>query len=108
VLLQKKGIVDMKNYTYGHVIKDKGYVELPVAEYTANQLDMKKFIESMSSVIVEAKCGWSGVRYEVMKHKVGDVAEYMVLYCNKGGSRWIPITANSKGSNFSVLGENLW
>lgn len=99
----------MKNYTYGWVIEDKGYVKLPVTEYTENQMDMNKFIESMSSVIVEARCGWSGVRYEVVKHrKYEDILEYMVLYCNGGGSRWIPISGNSKGSNFSVLGENLW
>ncbi len=99
----------MKNYTYGWVIKDKGYVELPVTEYTDEQMDMRKFIKSMSAVIVEARCGWDGVRYEVVKHnEIGNVLEYMVLYCNGGGSRWIPITENSKGSNFSVLGENLW
>lgn len=98
----------MKNYTYGWAIKDKGYVELPVTEYNDYQMDMRKFIKSMSSVIVEAQCGWSGVRYEVMKHERGDVLEYMVLYCDGGGSRWIPITDNSKGCNFSVLGENLW
>ena len=99
----------MKNYTYGWVIKDKGYVELPESAYTENQLDMMKFIHSMSDVIAEARCGWSGVRYEVVKHnKLGNILEYMVLYCNGGGSRWIPISGNSKGSNFSVLGENLW
>lgn len=99
----------MKNYTYGWLIKDKGYVELSESEYTENQLDMMKFIRSMSTVIVEARCGWSGVRYEVVKHyEREDVLEYMVLYCNGGGSRWIPISGNSKGSNFSVLGENLW
>lgn len=99
----------MKNYTYGWLVRDKGYVELPVDEYTEEQKDMREFINSMSAVIVEAGCGWDGVRYEVMKHNERcDTAEYMVLYCNGGGSRWIPITANSKGSNFSVLGENLW
>ena len=99
----------MKNYNYGWAIKNKGYVELPVTEYTDNQMDMRKFIKSMSFVIAEAKCGWSGVRYEVVKHDKNDnVLEYMVLYCNGGGDRWIPITGNSKGSNFSVLGENLW
>lgn len=98
----------MKNYTYGHVIKGRGYVEIPVTEYTDSQLDMRKFIKSMSAIIVEARCGWDGVRYEVVKHKErGDTAEYMVLYCI-GGERWIPISANSKGCNFSVLGENLW
>lgn len=99
----------MKNYTYGWFLEDKGYVELPVTEYTDNQVDMSKFIEAISAVIVEARCGWSGVRYAVVKNKKwGDVLEYMVLYCNGGGSRWIPISGNSKGSNFSVLGENLW
>ena len=99
----------MKNYTYGWVIRDKGFSELQITEYTAEQKDMMEFIKSMSSIIKKAKCGWDGVRYEVMAHKDGNgVAEYMVLYCNNGGSRWINITANSKGCNFSVLGENLW
>ena len=98
----------MKNYTYGHVIKDRGFIELPVGEYTEHQLDMGKFINSMSSVIADARCGWDGVRYEVMIHeKTGGTAEYMVLHCD-GGERWIPISGNSKGANFSVLGENLW
>lgn len=99
----------MKNYTYGWLIKDNGYVELPESAYTDNQLDMMKFIQSMSEVIVEARCGWSGIRYEVVKHNEReDMLEYMVLYCDGGGSRWIPINGNSKGCNFSVLGENLW
>lgn len=88
----------MKNYTYGWAVRDKGYAEIAVDEYTDEQKDMMEFIKSMSAVIVEARCGWNGVRYEVMKHSErGDIAEYMVLYCNGGGSRWIPITANSKG-----------
>lgn len=99
----------MKNYTYGWMIKDMGYAEVPVADYTESQLDMSNFIKSMCEVIGDARCGWDGVRYEVMKHnKNADTSEYMVLYCNNGGSRWIPIGGNSKGCNFSVLGENLW
>ena len=98
----------MKNYTYGHVIKDRGFVSASINEYTKNQLDMSKFVESMSSVIAGAKCGWDGVKYEVMKHdKSGGTAEYMVLYCDSG-ERWIPISGNSKGCNFEVLGQNLW
>ena len=99
----------MKNYTYGNVIKSRGYIEVPIEEYTEYQLNMKKFIDSMSAVIVDARCGWEKVRYAIMKHnEVGGTLEYMVL-CNDGKDiRWIPIEGNSKGSNFSVLGENLW
>lgn len=97
----------MKNYTYGWDIKNRGYVEMQVTEYTESQNNMSKFIESMSAVIRDARCGWDGVRYEVMKHENGHTNEYMVLYCS-GGERWIPISGNSKGCNFSVLGENLW
>ena len=96
----------MKNYTYGWLLKERGYVE--ELEYTASQTDMKKFIESMSTIITESRCGWSGVKYKVMKHDNGDVNEYMVLWVEGGGERWIPINGNSKGCNFSVLGENLW
>lgn len=98
----------MKNYTYGWVLRDKGYVEVDEAEYTERQMDMKEFIESMSIVIKSAKCGWDGVRYKVMKYMDCSIEKYMVLYCNDGGERWIPINGNSKGCNFSVLGENLW
>lgn len=97
----------MKNYTYGWAIRNNGYTEASVSEYTKEQVDMGMFINSMSTVIKDARCGWGGVRYEVMKHETGHTKEYMVLYCD-GGERWIPIGGNSKGCNFSVLGENLW
>lgn len=97
------------NYTYGWVLKDRGYVEVPESEYTERQIDTKNFVESMSKVINSAQCGWDGVRYGAMK--IHDDTEYyeefMILYCD-GGERWIPISGNSKGANFSVLGENLW
>lgn len=98
----------MKNYTYGWMIKDRGFVEMPVDDYSIEQKDMKEFIDSMSPIIFASRCGWHGVRYEVMEHENGSTEEYMVLYCNGGGSRWIPISGNSRGCNFSVLGENLW
>lgn len=98
----------MKNYTYGWFVRDNGYTEVSVTDYTESQIDMREFIKLMSSVIAESRCGWDGVRFEVMKHsKRCDIVEYMVLYCD-GGERWIPINGNSKGCNFSVLGENLW
>lgn len=96
-----------KNYTYGWMLKEKGYVEVPEAEYTERQIDMKNYIESMSAVIKAAQCGWDGVRYKVMRYMDSSIEKFMVLYCD-GGERWIPITGNSKGCNFSVLGENLW
>ena len=98
----------MKNYTYGWMLKLNGYEELSVNKYDDRQLDMMNFVSSMSAVISDSNCGWSGVRYEIMKKENGHTEEYMVLYCDGGGSRWIPITGNSKGCNFSVLGENLW
>ena len=98
----------MKNYTYEWVIKDRGFVEVDKGEYDDRQIDMNEFINSMSNVIVSSKCGWDGVEYKVMKHPLGAINEYMILYCNEGGKRWILINGNSKGCNFSVLGENLW
>lgn len=97
-----------KNYTYGWLLKDRGYVEIPESEYTKRQLEMKDFIESMSKIIRTAQCGWSGVKYKVMKYMDDSMEKFMVLYCDDGGERWIPINGNSKGCNFSVLGENLW
>jgi hypothetical protein len=97
----------MKNYTYGWRLKELGYVEMPEEQYTDRQKDMKEYIDVLSEAVREAKCGWDGVRYAVMQHRDGFIEKYMVLYTD-GGDRWIPITGNSKGCNFSVLGENLW
>lgn len=99
----------MKNYTYGWELKDKGYVEIQKESYDKYQKEMDEFICHTSNVIAEAKCGWDGVKYVVMKHKdCKDYSEFMVLWVKGGGSRWIPITGNSKGCNFEVLGKNLW
>ena len=98
----------MKNYTYKWMLEDRGYTEISVNEYDKYQIDMMKFVESMSNVISDSVCGWDGVRYAVMRHKESPYTEpYMVLYCGSA-ERWIPVCGNSKGCNFSVLGENLW
>ena len=98
----------MKNYTYGWRLEELGYTELPESEYTDRMLDMKEYIDALSEVVVKAKCGWDGVEYKVMKYTDDSYEKYMRLYANGGGSRWIPITGNSKGCNLEVLGENLW
>lgn len=99
----------MKNYTYGWDIENRGYTEVDKSKYTESQIGMSRFIELMSIAIESAKCGWSGVKYKVMEHiENKDIREYMVLYSGNHGVRWIPIDGNSKGCNFSVLGENLW
>ena len=96
----------MRNYSYTHVIKNRGYVEIPETEYTTDQSEMKEFIDSMSTVIKQAKCGWERVRFAVMEID-GYQDEFMVI-CNDGlDIRWIPINGNSEICNFIVLGENL-
>ncbi len=98
----------MKNYTYGWKLRDMGYVEMPEEEYTERMWDMKKFVDKLSDIVKEAKCGWDGVWYRVMKYTDDSFEKFMVLYVDGSGERWIPITGNSKGCNLSVLGENLW
>lgn len=98
----------MKNYTYKWKLDELGFVEVSKEEYSDSQKDMMEFIENMSNIIKSANCGWDGVRYALMKNTKHDYySAYMVLYC-KGAERWIPIEGNSKGCNFSVLGENIW
>ena len=98
----------MKNYTYSWVLRDRGYIEIDQSAYTAAQMDMKKYIDMLSDVVVAAQCGWDGVVYKVMQSRYGDVESFMVLTVDGTGERWIPITGNSKGANLQVLGENLW
>lgn len=97
----------MKNYTYGWKLENMGYTELPENDFTDSMFEMKEFINDMSMVIKNANCGWDGVWYKVMECRGGH-SEYMVLHIDGHGERWIPISGNSKGANFSVLGENLW
>ena len=98
----------MKNYTVGWRLKEQGWTEVPEERYTDRQIDMKKYIDVLSAAVKQAKCGWDGVRYAVMKYTDDSIEKFMVLWVNGGGSRWIPITGNSKGCCLSVLGENLW
>jgi len=98
----------MKSYTYGWMLKDKGYVEMDESEYTAAQMETKQYIDMLSDVVVAAQCGWDGVEYKVMKHPHWESRPYMVLCVGGTGERWIPIAGNSKGCNLQVLGENLW
>lgn len=99
----------MKNYTFGWKLKEMGYVEIPESKYTERQKDDKKFIDKLSDIVKEAKCGWDGVEYVVMGHYDHEYTEpYMVLCVDGYRERWIPISGNSKGCNLSVLGENLW
>jgi hypothetical protein len=97
-----------KNYTYEWEIKERGFVEVSEAEYTERQKEHGDFIKALSDVVVKAKCGWDGVKYKVMKNKLGHTAPYMVLYVGDNGERWIPVEGNSMGCNLQVLGENLW
>ena len=98
----------MKNYTYGWVLRDRGYREIPESEYTEAMLDMKKFIDMLSNVVKQAKCGWDSVEYKVMNHPFGGHEVYMVLCVDNRGERYIPITGNSKGCNLEVIGQNLF
>lgn len=98
----------MKNYTYDWQLKNLGYVEMPLDDYTESMWDMKEYVGMLSNVVIKAKCGWDSVEYKVMKHASGSINEYMVLCVDGHGERYIPISGNSKGSNLSVLGENLW
>jgi hypothetical protein len=98
----------MKNYTYGWKLREQGYVEVPEEQYTDRQKDMQEYIKLLSEVVRKGHCGWSGVEYKVMKYIDGSIEKFMRLWVEDGGSRWIPITGNSMGCNFSVLGENLW
>ena len=45
----------MKNYTFGWRLKDLGYVEMPLDDYTESMWDMKGYIELLSNAIVASK-----------------------------------------------------
>lgn len=97
----------MKNYTYGWKLKEQGFVEVPEEQYTGEESARRDYVNLLSEVVQKAHCGWDGVKYKVMRFN-DCFREYMVLWCDGGGSRWIHITDNSLGCCLSDLGENLW
>ena len=97
----------MKNYIYKEELRGK-YVEVPEAEYTDRQKDMKEFVDMLSNVVATAKCGWDGVWYKVMEYEDGSIEKFMVLHVGGDGVRWIPINGNSKGCNLEMIGKSLW
>jgi hypothetical protein len=103
----------MKNYIYKwQVGGGLEWREVPEDKYTERQKEHKEFIDMLSAVVKKAKCGWDEVKYKVIEYDdVFDSKSYstfMVLCIDGHEERWIPITGNSMGCNFSVLGENLW
>lgn len=98
----------MSNYTFEWELKQNGWTEIPEDSYSKHQKDKAEYIAVLSEAVSKAKCGWVGVRYAVMQHTDDVIAEYMVLWVEGGGSRWIPINGNSKGACLSDLGKNLW
>ena len=103
----------MKNYMYHYQIKER-FVEVPESDYTSRMWNNKEYIDVLSDAVVLANCGWDKVAYKVMRYKeMTECREFMVLCVRTDVdkwdlARWIPIDGNSKGCNFSVLGENLW
>ena len=98
----------MKNYFDKQYLEYTGYTEIPKIKFSKAQEEMYDFINSISPIIKNAKCGWDGVYFTVMEHPNNtELHEFMVLYSGSYG-RYIPVNGNSKGCNFSVLGENLW
>lgn len=104
----------MKNYMYKWQIGNgfDSWEEVPEEQYTERQKEHKEFIDMLSAVVKKANCGWDEVKYKVIKYEAGTDKEcfekFMVLCIDGHEERWIPITGNSMGCNFAVLGENLW
>jgi len=103
----------MKNYIYKwQVGGGLEWREVSEDKYTERQKEHKEFINMLSAVVKKAQCGWDEVKYKVIEYDdVFDSKSYstfMVLCIDGHEERWIPITGNSMGCNFSVLGENLW
>lgn len=104
----------MKNYIYKFQVGNgyDSWEEVPEEQYTERKKAHKEFINMLSAVVKQAKCGWDEVKYKVIKYEAGTDGEcfdtFMVLCVDGREERWIPITGNSMGCNLSVLGENIW
>ena len=103
----------MKYYTFAHILKDKGFVEVPKTSYEpcndAKQMWVEKYLEP---AIIHAKCGWESVKYVLMRNEVANITEeYVILSGDKNDpmdGRYIDITANSKGAIINAVSDNLW
>ena len=102
----------MKDYTFAHVLKERGFSEIPEESYKpcydAKKIWVERYLEP---TVVSANCGWESVKYVLMKIPCSDVAEYVVLASDKNepkDGRYINITAYSKGAILCAVADNLW
>lgn len=102
----------MKGYTYAHVLKERGFVEVPKEYLIPRHEEKRAFVEAyLEPAIINANCGWASVKYILMKHSDEGFREYVVLASNAKNpmdGRYVEVTANSKGSIISEVAENLW
>lgn len=99
----------MKNYTFTHVIKERGGIELDWHDWTENQIRHSTYIEKfLAPAVINSDTGWDNLVYKVIKYPNGSISTYMVLCVDGIPERWIPIEGNSKGCNLQILGENIF
>ena len=99
----------MKNYLYTFEIKERNGKELSWQEYTENEQAHCAYIDvDLRNALVDANCGWDGLKYKVIEYPGGIRVPYMVLYVGKNPERWIPVEGNSRGANLQALGRNIW
>ena len=99
------------NYMWELTIKERGYIDIPVTEWSDVHIEKYKFTEKrLSPTLKASRCGWSNAEYKLMQNQDGR-AEFLVLWesePNNSGSRWIPISGESLGSMMCSMCDNIW
>ena len=102
----------MKGYTYAHVLKEKGFEEVPKDYFISRYEEKRAYVETyLEPAIVNSNTGWTSVKYVVMKHPEIGYEEYVVISANKKNpldGRYVEVTASSVGAILSSATENIW
>lgn len=86
------------NKHYNWQLREAGWKQAEISEYTPEQLKKKDFVKNYLSPVVEkSDSGWAGVEYRIMENDVGAKEEFLFYISYTGElSCGICVTADSK------------
>lgn len=97
-------------YKYKFQLDELGFKEIPLADYTEEQLKKSSYVEKyLTPAIKHSNCGWDHCVYHVLENKWGR-EEYVALYpeeLNKNG-RFYNVSGNSLGAILETIADGIY
>ena len=80
-----------------------------ISPITIAQMEKADYVDRyLSPSVLNARCGWHGVKYMIIRNKYGNIDEYACLIANEhdGASNWR--WYNVSGGSLGEIAEEVW